>query len=128
LWRRLQLARAVLNHRVPDAATRTIALCALDGVSVETLMRRPAAVLPLRFVVDWQQIGRDARSACIARGISQSRLAAMLGVSRRMVYRMLRGEALSADVLVSVVAWLYPEEPRPMWVVSAVAEEAVRGA
>jgi hypothetical protein len=42
LWRRLQLARAVLNHRTPDSATVTIALCALDGVPVETLMLKVA--------------------------------------------------------------------------------------
>jgi len=128
LWHRVQLARAVLNHRVPDAATVATALCALDGVPIETLMKRQSGSLPLRFVVDWQQIGRDARSACIARGISQSRLAAMLGVSRRMVYRMLRGEVLPADMLVSVVSWLYPEEPRPKWVVSSCEGEVVRGA
>lgn len=126
LWHRLQLARAVLDQRAPDATTVTIAVCALDGVPIETLMKRkePAQV-PLGFVVDWQQLGRDARSACVDRGLSQSRLAVMLGVSRRTVYRLLRGEVLPADLLMTVVSWLYPEEPRPRWVVSSAAEEAV---
>jgi hypothetical protein len=125
LWHRVQLARAVLNHRAPDAATVTIALCALDGTPIETLMKRQSGPQVLGFAVDWQQIARDVGSACIARNITQARLAAALGVSRRTVGRMLRGEVLAADVLVTVVAWLYPDEPRPKWVVSAVTEEAV---
>jgi len=128
LWHRVQLARAVLNHRVPDAATVTIALCALDGTPIETLMKRPTGRPPLRFVVDWQQIARDVRSACIARDISQRRLAALMGVGKSTVRRVLQGQVLTADVLVSVVAWLYPEEPRPKWVVSSCEGEVVRGA
>jgi hypothetical protein len=125
LWRRLQLARAVLNHRSPDAATVSIALCALDGVPMETLMRHQPERLPLAFVVDWAQIARDVRSTCLARNITQRRLAVALGVSAGTVKRILRGYVMTADVLVSVVAWLYPEEPRPRWVVSASTEEAV---
>lgn len=40
LWRRLQLARAVLNHREPSLVTTTLVLCALDGVPLETLVRQ----------------------------------------------------------------------------------------
>jgi hypothetical protein len=40
LWRRLQLARAVLNHRPPGPTTGTLVLCALDGVPLETLVRQ----------------------------------------------------------------------------------------
>jgi hypothetical protein len=126
LWRRLQLARAVLNHRSPDAATVTIVLCALDGVPMETLMRRrPPARQPLGFVVDWHQIARDLRSACDAQDISRIRLARALGVSPKTVRRLLQGSPATPDVLVSVVSWLYPDEPRPRWIVSASAEEAV---
>lgn len=40
LWRRLQLARAILNHRSPSPVTTTLVLCALDGVPIEVLVRR----------------------------------------------------------------------------------------
>jgi hypothetical protein len=126
LWRRIQLARAVLNHRSPDATTVTIALCALDGVTVDTLMRRrEPGPLPLGFVVDWDQIARDLRSACISRNVSHNKVAAVLGVSKGAVQRLLDGGPVTADLLVAVVAWLYPEEPRPRWIVSAPVEEAV---
>lgn len=39
LWRRLQLARAVLNHRPADPASVTLALRVLDGVSIDELVK-----------------------------------------------------------------------------------------
>jgi hypothetical protein len=125
LWHRHQLVRAVLNQRPPDAATVSIALCALDGAPIETLMRPTSAPSSLGFVVDWQQIARDTQAACALRGVSQKRLARALGVGSSTVRRILRGQRLTAEVLVSVVAWLYPEEPRPRWIVSASVKEAI---
>lgn len=39
LWRRHQLARAVLQQRPADETTNALVLRALDGASLESLMR-----------------------------------------------------------------------------------------
>jgi hypothetical protein len=41
LWPRMQLARSILQHRPPDAATVALALRALDGVSIDKLQGDP---------------------------------------------------------------------------------------
>lgn len=40
LWRRLRLARAILDHRPPSHLTTTLVVCALDGVPLEVLVRK----------------------------------------------------------------------------------------
>lgn len=47
LWPRMQLARSILQHRPPNAATVAMALEALDGKGIEQLCREtPAAPGP----------------------------------------------------------------------------------
>lgn len=48
LWRRNQLARAILNHRNPNRTTVTLALAALDGTPIDILVRYPNDICP-----DW---------------------------------------------------------------------------
>jgi hypothetical protein len=42
LWYRLQLARSILQQRPANDLTITLALCALDGVPAETLLKEAA--------------------------------------------------------------------------------------
>ena len=44
LWRPMQLARSILEHRDPSAETVTLALRALDGDSIEALCGGSPAV------------------------------------------------------------------------------------
>lgn len=117
LWRRLQLARAVLNHRQPSQLATTLALCALDGVPIETLLNRiPAIGMVTPVVVDWSRLANDVRSACLARGVSQSALARSINVDRRTIQHLLQGHPMGADKLAALVVWLYPEDPTPRWI------------
>jgi hypothetical protein len=44
LWPRMQLARSILQHRPPNAATVALALRALDGASIDLLRGDSPAV------------------------------------------------------------------------------------
>lgn len=48
LWRRNQLAQAILTRREPNRTTVTLALAALGGTPIEVLVRYPNDICP-----DW---------------------------------------------------------------------------
>jgi predicted XRE-type DNA-binding protein len=127
LWRRNQLARTILTQRDPNPTTVTLALCALDGVPLETLIIQPRNgddPTSEPTAVNWRQIAADVRLAIITRGISQRGVARVIGIPESGIPRLLQGKRLSADALAALVVWLYPEDQTPRW----TTREVVRGA
>lgn len=124
LQRRNQLAHAILTQRDPNPTTITLALCALDGVPVDLLVKRHHHATAGPITVDWPQLVTDLRHTCHTRGISQRALAIAIGVSRNTIRHLLRGHPLTADHLAALVVWLYPEDQTPRW----TTREVVRGA
>lgn len=127
LWRRQQLARSILAQRDPDPVTVTLALCALDGVPIETLIARPqkGTCTPAEpTTIDWRQLAGDVRLAVITRGVSQREIARTIGIPESSITRLLQGLHLSADALAALVVWLYPNDQTPRW----ITREVIRGA
>lgn len=127
LWRRNQLAHAILAKRDPDPITVTLALCALDGIPIETLIARPqkGTCTPADpTAIDWRQLAGDVRLAVITRGMSQREIARTIGIPESSITRLLQGSRLSADALAALVVWLYPNEQTPRW----INREVIRGA
>jgi hypothetical protein len=57
LQRRTQLAHAILTQREPNRVTTTLALCALNGIPVELLVRHPTDICP-----DWTAAPSSTRA------------------------------------------------------------------
>ncbi|CAL9606348.1 hypothetical protein SUDANB95_05497 [Actinosynnema sp. ALI-1.44] len=68
--------------------------------------------------VDWARLIESVDIACEVRGCSMRDVAAAIGVAPSSLTRMRQGQALAADGLASLVAWLYPASA-PTWIKEA---------
>lgn len=73
------------------------------------------STIPTRYVVDWPRLVESVEIACEIRGCSLRDVATAIGVSPSGLTRLRQGNALSADGLASLVAWLYPASI-PTWI------------
>jgi transcriptional regulator with XRE-family HTH domain len=73
-------------------------------------------------VVNWPRLVDAVEMACEIRDCSLRDVATATGISPSGLTRMRQGNALSADGLASLVAWLYPASI-PTWIIPAPGRE-----